>query len=81
MLFQDALKLLMESENMVRACWAETDGYLTFLQGMKHVWKIITVPGPNAGNHIFSVEELMADDWHKLGEVPAPVEHNVNVEL
>jgi len=70
MLFQDALKLLVEGENLVRACWKPEDGYLTLLEGMKHVWKIITVPGPNAGNHIFSVEELSADDWHRLGKVP-----------
>jgi hypothetical protein len=30
---------------------------------MKHVWKILPYPNPNAGNHILSVEELEADDW------------------
>ena len=65
--FQEALELLKAGEHVVRREWADTDGYLTFLEGMNHVWKIITVPGPNAGNHIFSVDELSADDWELLG--------------
>ncbi len=35
---------------------------------MKHAWKIITSPAPNAGNHIFSVAELAADDWVEYNE-------------
>jgi hypothetical protein len=53
---------------MVRESWSEEDGYLVLLEGMKHCWKILTKPTVNAGNHIFSVEELSASDWMKLGE-------------
>lgn len=63
MFFDQALFLLKEGKNVSRDSWAEEDGYLVLLVGMKHVWKIITKPGPNAGNHIFSVDELSATDW------------------
>jgi len=63
MLFMEAVELMKQGKNVSRACWSEEDGYLTLLQGMKFAWKIITKPGPNAGNHIFSVEELCASDW------------------
>lgn len=82
MLFNDALKLLLEGKHVARASWSQEDGYLAFMEGMKHVWKIITTPTPNAGNHIFSVEELLANDWVIFGsqvevEVAAP---EANVE-
>lgn len=63
MLFSEALKLLKDGKDMSRACWKEEDGYLAFMKGMKHIWKILPHPNPNAGNHILSVEELEADDW------------------
>lgn len=63
MLFAEALQALKERKCVARTSWSESEGYLIFLSGMKHVWKIITYPAPNAGNHIFSVEELSADDW------------------
>lgn len=68
MLFAEALELLKAGEHVVREGWTLEEGYLTFLEGMNHVWKIITHPGPNAGNHIFSVNELGADDWMKLSD-------------
>ena len=68
MKFQEALELLQAGENVARGAWSQSDGYLTLLHGMNHVWKIITHPGPNAGNHIFSVAELIADDWMKQSE-------------
>lgn len=63
MLFAEALVALKERKCIARKSWKESEGYLILLSGMKHVWKIITYPAPNAGNHIFSVEELSADDW------------------
>lgn len=63
MKFAEALAALKERKMVARKSWAEEEGYLVFLSGMKHVWKIITKPAPNAGNHIFSVDELSADDW------------------
>lgn len=63
MLFSEALEALKEGKNVARESWLENDGYLALMKGMKHVWKIIPHPNPNAGNHVFSVEELSADDW------------------
>jgi len=61
--FVEALAELKEGHELVRECWQMADGYLTFMPGMKHVWKILLYPNPNAGNHIFSVEEIDATDW------------------
>ena len=66
MLFAEALKLLQEGENVCREIWGTEQGYLTLLEGMSHIWKIILPPNTNAGNHILSVEELLADDWKKF---------------
>lgn len=63
MLFAQAVEALKEGKKVARKGWVEQEGYLVFLPGMNHVWKIITSPAPNAGNHIFSVNELSADDW------------------
>lgn len=71
MLFQEALELLKAGEVLCRECWSLTDGYLTFMKGMQHVWKIVLQPQPNAGNYIFSVEDLSANDWKKF-EIPQP---------
>jgi hypothetical protein len=68
MKLQEALELLQAGVCVARAAWAQSEGYLTLLPGMNHVWKIITHPGPNCGNHIFSVPELLAEDWIKLSE-------------
>lgn len=68
MKFQEALELLQAGEPMARAGWAQSEGYLVLLQGMNHIWKIITHPGPNCGNHIFSVPELSAEDWVKYSD-------------
>lgn len=74
MLLQEALELLQKGEVMVRELWSIEDGYLTFMKGMQHVWKIVLQPQPNAGNYIFSLADLLADDW-KLFELPKdPVE-------
>lgn len=59
----EAIQSMKEGKQVKRAGWTYEDGYLTIMQGMKHVWKIILSPAPNAGNHIFSIEEVEADDW------------------
>lgn len=69
--FQEALTLLQAGEVLHREAWPIAEGYLSFMKGMKHVWKIVLEPNPNAGNFIFSVEDFLAHDW-KLFEVPAP---------
>jgi hypothetical protein len=69
MLFQEALDLLQAGEALCREVWSLEDGYLKLMEGMKHVWKIVLHPNPNAGNYIFSVEDLLAGDWKKF-EIP-----------
>lgn len=64
MLFSEALVALQEGKIVARKSWKQEEGYLILLSGMKHIWKILTHPVPNAGNHILSVEELCADDWY-----------------
>jgi len=66
MLFQEALKLLQDGETLCRDAWTLKDGYLKLMEGMSHVWKIVLEPAPNAGNYIFSVEDLISDDWKKF---------------
>lgn len=61
--FLDALEALKSGANIVRSGWTEAEGYLALMDGMLHAWKILPHPNPNAGNHIFSIEELSANDW------------------
>lgn len=63
MLFQEALDQLKARVPVYRKGWDPQDGYLTLMPGMSHVWKIVLHPNPNAGNYIFSVEDLSCDDW------------------
>lgn len=74
MLFADALVQLQARLPMYRKGWNPQDGYLTLMPGMTHVWKIVLHPNPNAGNYIFSVEDLCADDWEVFTIASAPVE-------
>ncbi len=79
MLLNEALKLLQEGEVLCREAWTLEDGYLAMMRGMQHVWKIVLHPSPNAGNYIFSLADLLADDW-KLFEMPKePVDAVVDV--
>ena len=68
MLFSEALVQLKAQVPVYRLGWDPQDGYLTLMPGMTHVWKIVLQPAPNAGNYIFSVADLEADDW-------APYQH------
>lgn len=63
MLFLEAMEQLKGRVPVYRTGWNPQDGYLTLMPGMSHVWKIVLQPAPNAGNYIFSVEDLCADDW------------------
>jgi hypothetical protein len=69
MLFQEALEMLRNGEVMCREAWTLEDGYLKLMPGMKHIWKIVLHPAPNAGNYIFSLEDLIASDWKRF-EMP-----------
>lgn len=66
MLFAKALEALKSNKMVSRESWKEEDGYLALMPGMKHIWKILPYPNPNAGNHVISVEELEANDWKLL---------------
>ncbi len=63
MLLQEALEALKSGAQLYRTGWEPQDGYLSFMPGMSHVWKIVLKPQPNAGNYIFSMEDLTSDDW------------------
>jgi len=66
MLLQEAMEALKAGEVLCREVWTLADGYLKLMPGMSHVWKIILEPSPNAGNYIFSFEDLNAADWKKF---------------
>ena len=66
MLFIEAFEMLKEGRQLVRESWKEEEGYLVIMRGMKHIWKILPHPNPNAGNHILSVEDIDANDWKAL---------------
>ena len=74
MIFTDALSHLQDGVPMRRAAWPVDEGYLQLMPGMKHVWKIMLVPNPNAGNFIFSVEDFNSDDWHEFTVPAEPIE-------
>lgn len=66
MLLNDALAGLQAGKQWHRAAWPITEGYLSLMPGMTHVWKIVITPTTNAGNFIFSLEDLLADDWQEF---------------
>jgi len=63
MLLSEALEQLKAGKSLYRTGWNPQDGYIVLMQGMTHAWKIVLSPAPNAGNYIFSVEDLLSDDW------------------
>lgn len=73
MLLKDAIEHLQVGKVMCRAAWSIEDGYLKLMPGMSHIWKIVLKPTPNAGNYIFSLEDLIADDWKEF-ELPLEAE-------
>ncbi len=82
MLFQEALELLKKGENLFRKGWEQQDGYIVLMPGMKHVWKIVLHPQPNAGNYIFSFEDLISEDWdHFVSEEEKSCQPEASVEL
>lgn len=63
MLLREALDVLKSGAQVHRKGWEVQDGYIVFMPGMSHIWKIVLKPQPNAGNYIFSMEDLISDDW------------------
>jgi len=74
MLFLEALAQLKLGKSMSRSIWTLESGYLKLMDGMDFVWKIVLLPNPNAGNYIFSLEDLLADDWQEFHAPQKPVE-------
>ena len=72
MKFAEALELMKQGKMILHKDWPLEEGYLVKMDGMKHIWKILTFPTPNAGNHIPSVEELDSDGWEvkEIGQWP-----------
>ena len=70
MLLKDAIELLKAGKCVCRTVWTIEDGYLSLMAGMTHIWKVVIKPTTNAGNYIFSLEDLIAEDW-KVFELPA----------
>lgn len=66
MYLDTALDELKLGKNISRLVWGLDDGYLTLMPGMLYVWKIMLKPNPNAGNYIFTLEDLEADDWKEF---------------
>lgn len=66
MLLQEALNELKSGKCMCRSAWGLDDGYLKLMPGMLYVWKIVLKPNPNAGNYIFTLADLQADDWKEF---------------
>lgn len=69
MLLKESVEALQAGKVLCREAWSIEDGYLKLLPGMAHVWKIVLKPTPNAGNYIFSLEDLIASDWKEF-ELP-----------
>lgn len=69
MLLQDAISMLQDGKCMCREAWKQEEGYIKLMLGMTHIWKIVLHPAPNAGNYIFSLADLIADDWKEF-ELP-----------
>lgn len=66
------LQAVMNGQQVSRPCWPEGE-YVVHLPGMPYLWKIMTLPNPNAGNWIPTLDDLMASDYVLLKDVPAKV--------
>lgn len=77
MLLSEMLVELKAGKQMHRKAWTYEDGYLSLMPGMTHVWKVVIIPSTNAGNFIFSLEDLLADDWQEFEVLKESVEAEV----
>lgn len=66
MMFNEALKHLVEGEYVQRNAWKATSEYVISLPGIPYVWKIITQPSPNAGNWLPTIADLLSDDYEVI---------------
>jgi len=68
MMFNEALKHLVEGAYIQRTPWKATGEYVISLPGIPYIWKIITQPAPNAGNWLPMIADLMADDFEIISK-------------
>jgi hypothetical protein len=66
MMFEEALKHLIEGEYVQRTAWKTTGEYVISLPGIPYIWKILTQPSPNAGNWLPTIADLQADDFEVI---------------
>ena len=63
MKFVEALEALQDRKFVARESWNESGEYICLMPGMQSIWKILTLPNPNAGNWLPLMNDLLADDW------------------
>jgi hypothetical protein len=81
MQLQEAIEHLKSGAQLHRTGWNPQDGYVVLMPGMSHVWKIVLSNPPNAGNYIFSMEDLTASDWELFFVAkPDAIEAEVEIE-
>jgi hypothetical protein len=63
MQFMEAVSNLENGKYVARGAWDHSGEYIVLMPGMQYIWKIMTIPNPNAGNWIPLMSDIMADDW------------------
>lgn len=63
MKYQEALEAMIEGKYVAREAWKEQHKYCVLMPGMPFVWLIQTIPNPNAGVWMGTVEDQKAEDW------------------
>jgi Protein of unknown function (DUF2829) len=61
--YQEALEAMIEGKYVARESWKDQAKYCVLMPGMPFVWLIQTIPNPNAGVWMGTVEDQKAEDW------------------
>jgi hypothetical protein len=61
--FDAVVKELFNRKHAERPGWKEQGKYVCIMPGMQHIWQIMTIPNPNAGNWLPLAEDFCATDW------------------
>ena len=71
MIFEEAVKHVVNGEYIQRNAWTSTGEYVVGLPGIPYMWKILpnSVPNPSAGNWMPCIADLMADDYQVMKKV------------
>jgi hypothetical protein len=78
--FVEMLKELEAGKCIRRSAWKYEEGYLKLMMGFNTVWKILTIPSANAGNHLFTMDDFNATDWHVIDSYSVQVKEEVKSE-